>query len=72
MLYLEWQDLAPKKTDADKITEAAAAYRERFQHAPNVVLVSPAAAAGLPPTMDGMAVRAEGRVRQYVFFVGEE
>ncbi len=37
-MYLMWQDLDPKKTDARKVDEARARYVERFGAAPAEVL----------------------------------
>ncbi len=36
-----WMDDNPKKSIGDKVREGAAAYEQRFHHAPLVVCVSP-------------------------------
>lgn len=40
-LYMMWFDDNPKKSVSDKVREGAAAYEQRFHHAPLVVCVSP-------------------------------
>lgn len=42
MQFYVWYDDTPKKTTADKVSEAIAAYVARFQTRPNLMLMSEA------------------------------
>jgi len=68
MLYFVWFDDSPKKLASDKLQEALAAYRARYNAAPSLVLVSPADQLELPD----IAVRSERTVQPNSFWLGFE
>ncbi len=65
-MYLGWFDDNPKKTPATKIDEAIAAYVERFNSRPSVVLTNEADRVDV----QGVTVRSEGYIRRNNFWVG--
>lgn len=67
-MYLWWFDDNPKKTAANKIEEAVAAYVERSRTRPNVVLVNEADQIDI----QGITVRSESYIRRNNFWVGWE
>lgn len=69
MSYLLWFDDSKKEATA-KVVDAVAAYHEKFNRAPNTVLVNEGEA--LPATIAACAVRAQGYVRRHNFWVGVE
>ena len=69
MMYLMWQDHDRQRPAAQKIAAACAAYRVRFGKDATVALVNQADAGAL---VDGVAVRAEGRVGPGLYHVGRE
>jgi hypothetical protein len=66
MLYLVWYDADSRRTVAEKIQDAQAAYTRRFSLSPNLVLVNAADAIELA----GIEVRSERTVQPYHFWVG--
>lgn len=68
-MYLCWMDDNPKKATGDKISEAIAAYVQRFGTRPNIVLVS--RDEGVAERAD-IQVRTEGYIRRNNFWVGWE
>ncbi len=66
MNYLVWYDESAKKSAAEKIQEAIAAYVARFAIAPNLVLVNSADQA----QVDGVLIRSERTVQPNNFWVG--
>lgn len=68
MSYLGWFDDNGKKPAQTKIAEACAAYVERYQTHPNVVLVNERDRA----EVDGLLVRVESYIRPNNFWVGFE
>lgn len=69
-MYLMWFDDNPKHTIDAKITDAIAAYRERYGVLPNVALVSELDQA--PATVGGVRTQAEKRVARNNVHVGIE
>ena len=67
-MYLGWFDDNPKKTPAEKISEARAAYVARFGTAPNIILVNEADWVEVA----GVVIRTEGYIRRNNFWVGWE
>lgn len=67
-MYLGWYDDSVKKTPAEKIKEAAAAYTARFQTRPNVVLLN----AVDRVEIEDMVVRTESYIRPNNFWIGWE
>ena len=68
MLFLVWYDDSPKTLVADKIQAAIAAYVERFQARPSLVLVN----AVDQMEVAGVLVRSERIVQPNTFWVGLE
>lgn len=66
MSYFGWFDDNPKKTTAQKIDEAIAAYIARYQVSPTIVLVNEAERV----EVKGMDVRSESYIRKSNFWVG--
>ncbi len=66
MYYLVWYDESTKKSVAEKIQEAVAAYVARFATAPNLVLVNSADQADV----GGVLIRSERTVQPTTFWVG--
>ena len=66
MLFLVWFDDNPKTLVADKIQAAIAAYVERFQARPGLVLVN----AVDQMELAGVVVRSERTVQPNTFWVG--
>jgi hypothetical protein len=64
--YFVWYDGNAAKTSAEKIQEAAAAYRVRFARAPQLVLVH---SADLTHVVD-MELRAAQTVQPNTFWLG--
>jgi hypothetical protein len=64
--YFVWYDGNAAKTSAEKIQEAATAYRERFARAPQLVLVH---SADMTQVGD-MELRAEQTVQRDTFWLG--
>lgn len=69
MLYLEWDELNPKKPVKVRLEEAVAAYQARFGTAPNVILVNEADASATHP---GCAVQVGRQVRKDCYQVGRQ
>ena len=67
-MYLGWFDDNPKKSTEAKINEAIAAYVERFDYRPNIVLVNEADRVDVR----GVTVRSEGYIRRNNFWIGTE
>lgn len=67
-MYLGWFDDTPKKSTPDKIADAIAAYVDRFQTAPNVVIVNEVDLVDV----DGVTVRSEHYMVRNNFWVGWE
>ena len=67
-MYLGWFDDNAKKATQDKVTEAIAAYQNRFGTRPNVVLVN----AGDVVERDDVTIRVEGYIRRNNFWIGWE
>jgi hypothetical protein len=67
-MYLLWFDDSTKKSTEQKITEAIAAYKDKFRSAPNVVLVNEAEQVRVA----GILVRAERYIRKSNFWIGYE
>ena len=65
-MFLGWFDDNAKKTTADKIAEAMAAYVARFRTQPSVVLVNEAERIDVP----GVTVRSEAYIRKNNYWVG--
>lgn len=66
MLFLVWYDADVRRSVAEKIQDALAAYTRRFNAAPNLVLVN---AADLT-TLAEIEVRGERTVQPHHFWVG--
>lgn len=66
-MYMMWFDDS-KKSQAEKIKEAVAAYRAHFHTPPNVVLVNADEMTEAP----GVTVRAASYVRRFNLWVGWE
>ncbi|MFO7168385.1 MAG: hypothetical protein DIU80_010205 [Chloroflexota bacterium] len=66
MNYLVWYDESPKKSAAEKIQDAIAAYVARFATAPTLVLVNSADHADV----GGVVIRSERTVQPNNFWVG--
>jgi hypothetical protein len=66
MNYLVWYDESTKKSAAEKIQEAIAAYVARFATAPTLVLVNSADQAAV----GGVLIRSERTVQPNNFWVG--
>lgn len=66
-MYLGWFDDS-KKTPAEKIGDAIAAYQSRYSIAPNVVLVNEADRVEHP----SISIRVETYIRRNNFWVGYE
>lgn len=66
MNYLVWYDESAKKSAAEKIQEAIAAYAARFATAPNLVLVNSVDQV----EVGGVLVRSERTVQPNNFWVG--
>jgi hypothetical protein len=67
MLFLEWYEDSPKKPVAQRLTDAAAAYRVRFAAAPTLILVNAADAGSV---LAGCEVKQDRRVRKDCYQVG--
>lgn len=70
MLFLQWYDDNPKHSIEIKITDAIAAYQERYGVLPNVALVSEADQA--PASVAGVRTQIEKRVSRNNIQVGYE
>ena len=68
MLFFVWYDDSPKKLTSDKLQEAIAAYVQRFQAHPTLVLIN--AADQLERT--DIMVRSERTVQPNTFWLGYE
>lgn len=68
-MFLGWFDDNAKKTTAEKVNEAIAAYVVRFGTRPNIVLVNEA---DRVVEVQGMKVRSESYIRRNNFWVGWE
>lgn len=68
MIYTGWTDPDKKKLPAQKINDAAARYRKRWNEEPLVALVNPADAC----EVEGIEVRIVNHVAPNVFFVGRD
>jgi hypothetical protein len=68
MLFFVWYDDSPKKLTDDKLHEAIAAYVERFQTRPTLVLIN--TADQLERT--DITVRSERTVQPNTFWLGHE
>lgn len=66
MLFLVWYDPDARRSIAEKIQDASAAHRRRFNTAPNLVLVSADVAAELA----GVEVRSTRTVQPHHYWVG--
>lgn len=66
MLYLVWYDADARRSVAEKIEDARAAYTRRFSVSPNLVLVNAADTTELA----GIEVRSERTVQPHNFWVG--
>lgn len=66
MLFLVWYDPDSRRTVADKIQDALAAYTKRFSAAPNLVLVNIADMIEVA----AIEVRSERTVQPHNFWVG--
>jgi hypothetical protein len=67
-MYLGWYDDNGKKTTAEKIAEACAAYVTRFGTRPNIVLVNEAERV----EVEGLTIRVEKYIRRNNFWIGYE
>jgi hypothetical protein len=67
IMFLHWYEDSPKKSIAQRLAEACAAYQTRFAQKPNLILVSEQDAAALFP---GCEVRAERRISPNNYQVG--
>lgn len=67
-MYVGYYDPDKKKTSVEKLSDAAARYRRRWNREPRIALVNAADACSL----DGIDVRVVGHVAPNVYLVGEE
>ena len=68
MIYLGWFDDTPKRTPAQRIADACAAYRVRCHAEPTIALVNEAQLCEVP----GLVVRSAGYIRINIVWVGRE
>ena len=68
MIYLGWFDDTPKRTPAQRIADACAAYRARCQAEPTIALVNEAQVCDVP----GLVVRPAGNIRPNIVWIGRE
>ena len=68
MVFFVWYDDSPKKLTADKLQDAIAAYVERFQTRPTLVLIN---AADHHERTD-ITVRSERTVQPNTFWLGHQ
>lgn len=66
MLFLIWYDDTPKRAPAEKIRQGCARYMERYDVAPNVVLVNEVDLCAV----SGVEVRPLARIRPNNFHIG--
>ena len=67
MIYLGWFDDTPKRTPAQRIADACAAYRARCKAEPTIALVNEAQLC----EVEGLVVRSAGNIRKDIVWVGE-
>ena len=68
MIYLGWFDDTPKRTPAQRIADACAAYRVRCHAEPTIALVNEAQLCEVP----GLVVRSAGYIRSDMVWGGRE
>ncbi len=68
-MYLGWLDDSPRRTPAQKLDAAVAAYTERFKVQPNIILVNPEEPL---PAAYPITIRRETYIRRANFWLGWE